>query len=75
MCLIVKHSISTALPDGIKLNWAGEGEWDITISVFRDLGLAFGAAMIGIYISVCLYIVYERLMPSQNGSESRQEFR
>ena len=32
------------------MNWAGEGEWFITIRVFRDLGLAFGAAMIGIYI-------------------------
>ncbi len=38
------------LPDGIQLNWAGEGEWEITLRVFRDLGLAFGAAMIGIYL-------------------------
>jgi multidrug efflux pump subunit AcrB len=37
-------------PKGIRVNWAGEGEWFITIRVFRDLGLAFGAAMIGIYI-------------------------
>ena len=38
------------LPDGMWAEWAGEGEWEITIRVFRDLGLAFGAAMIGIYI-------------------------
>lgn len=38
------------LPDNIRVEWAGEGEWDITLTVFRDLGLAFGAAMIGIYI-------------------------
>jgi multidrug efflux pump subunit AcrB len=38
------------LPSGIRLQWAGEGEWKITIRVFRDLGLAFGAAMVGIYI-------------------------
>jgi len=38
------------LPQGIQIEWAGEGEWQITIQVFRDLGLAFGAAMVGIYI-------------------------
>jgi multidrug efflux pump subunit AcrB len=38
------------LPDGFKINWAGEGEWKITVDVFRDLGIAFGAALIGIYI-------------------------
>ncbi len=34
----------------IKVEWAGEGEWEITLSVFRDLGLAFLAAFAGIYI-------------------------
>jgi multidrug efflux pump subunit AcrB len=38
------------VPPGIRVEWAGEGEWEITLSVFRDLGIAFGAAMIGIYI-------------------------
>ncbi len=38
------------LPEGFNINWSGEGEWEITIRVFRDLGLAFAAAMIGIYI-------------------------
>ncbi|MFH1135263.1 MAG: efflux RND transporter permease subunit [Pseudomonadota bacterium] len=37
-------------PAGIEVNWAGEGEWKITLDVFRDLGLAFGAALLGIYI-------------------------
>lgn len=32
------------------VDWAGEGEWDITLTVFRDLGLAFAAACLGIYI-------------------------
>ncbi len=45
---------SDPAPDGIRINWAGEGEWFITIRVFRDLGLAFGAAMIGIYILLVL---------------------
>jgi multidrug efflux pump subunit AcrB len=38
------------VPDGIRVDLAGEGEWKITLDVFRDLGLAFGAALIAIYI-------------------------
>lgn len=30
--------------------WSGEGEWNITLDVFRDLGLAFAAACLGIYV-------------------------
>ncbi len=41
---------SDPLPEGLRVNWAGEGEWKITLDVFRDLGLAFGAAILGIYI-------------------------
>jgi multidrug efflux pump subunit AcrB len=36
--------------EDIKVVWDGEGEWFITLRVFRDLGIAFAAAMIGIYI-------------------------
>ena len=35
---------------GFTVDFAGEGEWKITLDVFRDLGLAFAAAMIGIYV-------------------------
>jgi multidrug efflux pump subunit AcrB len=42
--------IPWGLPAGFKVDFAGEGEWQITLDVFRDLGLAFGAAMIAIYI-------------------------
>jgi multidrug efflux pump subunit AcrB len=38
------------LPPGYKVNLAGEGEWDITLDVFRDLGIAFAAALLLIYI-------------------------
>ncbi len=38
------------LPEGIEAEWAGEGEWQITVRVFRDLGIAFGIAMVGIYL-------------------------
>ena len=42
--------IPWGLPAGFTVDFAGEGEWKITLDVFRDLGLAFGAAMIGIYV-------------------------
>lgn len=35
---------------GIQVRFSGEGEWQITLDVFRDLGLAFAAALIAIYI-------------------------
>ena len=38
------------LPGGAWVDWVGEGEWQITVTVFRDLGLAFAAALVGIYI-------------------------
>ncbi len=42
--------IPWGLPAGFEVAFAGEGEWKITLDVFRDLGLAFAAAMIGIYV-------------------------
>lgn len=38
------------LPAGFTVDWRGEGEWKITLDAFRDLGLAFLAACLGIYI-------------------------
>jgi multidrug efflux pump subunit AcrB len=38
------------LPAGYTINWSGEGEWNITVTVFRDLGLAFAAALFLIYV-------------------------
>lgn len=38
------------LPHRAWVDWVGEGEWQITVRVFRDLGLAFAAALVGIYI-------------------------
>lgn len=42
--------IPWSMPEGIELSWTGEGEWKITLDAFRDLGLAFLAACLGIYI-------------------------
>ncbi|MBN1931006.1 MAG: efflux RND transporter permease subunit [Desulfobacterales bacterium] len=41
---------SNSLPAGLRVEWAGEGEWKITLRVFRDMGIAFAAALVGIYI-------------------------
>jgi len=38
------------LPNGYTMDLAGEGEWNITVDVFRDLGLAFAAALVMIYV-------------------------
>jgi multidrug efflux pump subunit AcrB len=37
------------LPVGARVSWFGEGELEITRDVFRDLGIAFGVALLGIY--------------------------
>jgi multidrug efflux pump subunit AcrB len=50
-----KHFDKNPLPAGLRADWSGEGEWKITIDVFRDLGIAFSAALLGIYI----LLVYE----------------
>lgn len=42
--------IGWSVSAGTVVRFAGEGEWKITLDVFRDLGLAFGAAMLMIYI-------------------------
>ncbi len=44
------HFKKNPFPPGIEVNWRGEGEWKITVDVFRDLGIAFGAALLGIYV-------------------------
>ncbi len=49
------HFDNQPLPPGIRVDWRGEGEWKITVDVFRDLGIAFSAALVGIYV----LLVYE----------------
>jgi multidrug efflux pump subunit AcrB len=49
--LSLKGKLKNAFKDqGIRIEWGGEGEWKITIRVFRDMGIAFAAALLGIYI-------------------------
>lgn len=38
-----------SLPEGVEVRWTGEGEWRITVRVFRDMGLAFAFALIAIF--------------------------
>jgi multidrug efflux pump subunit AcrB len=44
------NAVQPESTDRYAMKW--DGEWHITIEVFRDLGLAFGAALILIYILV-----------------------
>jgi len=46
--------IPWSLPEGTHAVWNGEGEWQITLDVFRDLGIAFGVANIGIFFVLWL---------------------
>lgn len=39
-----------SLPAGTEVIWGGEGEWRITIRVFRDMGLAFAFALVAIFL-------------------------
>jgi multidrug efflux pump subunit AcrB len=38
------------LPEGFRTELSGEGEWKITVAIFRDLGISFGASLIMIYV-------------------------
>jgi multidrug efflux pump subunit AcrB len=51
-----------ALPPGTQLDWLAEGELEITRDVFRDLGIAFGVALLGIY-GILVYQTASYAMP------------
>jgi multidrug efflux pump subunit AcrB len=40
---------SWSIPHGTWLSWSGEGEWRITLRVFRDMGIAFAFALVAIF--------------------------
>ncbi|TWT98215.1 efflux RND transporter permease subunit [Stieleria varia] len=60
--LAMGGGVPWAVPDGYSVVWSGEGEWDITLDVFRDLGLAFGAALLGIFV-ILMFQTGSRLLP------------
>lgn len=39
-----------AVPEGIRVHWWDEGEMRLTVHIFRDLGVGFLGALLGIYI-------------------------
>jgi multidrug efflux pump subunit AcrB len=45
---------SWSTDDRMTVVWSGEGEWKITVDVFRDLGIAYGAALFGVFIVMLL---------------------
>jgi multidrug efflux pump subunit AcrB len=57
-----KHFQDNPPPAGIRIDWSGEGEWKITIDVFRDLGIAFAGALLGIYV-LLVYATGSFLLP------------
>jgi multidrug efflux pump subunit AcrB len=46
----IYNSVQPESTDGYSMKW--DGEWQITIEVFRDLGLAFAAVLVLIYVLV-----------------------
>ena len=54
--------LAWALPPGTGVRWLGEGELNITVDVFRDLGIAFAVALIGIYF-ILVYQTRSYAMP------------
>ena len=41
---------SWQLPAATHMVWGGDGEWRITVDVFRDMGLGFLFALLGIFV-------------------------
>lgn len=41
---------SWQLPDDTSVVWSGEGEWRITVDVFRDMGLGYLFALLAIFV-------------------------
>ena len=54
--------IPWVLPRGTRIDWLGEGELNITRDVFRDLGIAFAVALVGIY-GLLIYQTRSYAMP------------
>jgi multidrug efflux pump subunit AcrB len=37
------------VPEDVEISWTGEGEWKITVDVFRDMGLGYMVALFAIF--------------------------
>ncbi|WP_027389424.1 efflux RND transporter permease subunit [Chrysiogenes arsenatis] len=48
--LAINRELEGKIPAGYEVNWLGEGETKITVDAFRDMGLAFLGAVVGIYV-------------------------
>lgn len=54
--------LAWSMPRGTRVAWLGEGELNITRDVFRDLGIAFAVALVGIYL-ILVYQTRSYAMP------------
>ena len=61
---LISHDDCHAICDGLRELEASfdRGEWKITLDVFRDLGLAFGAAQLGIFV-ILMFQTQSRVLP------------
>ncbi len=50
------------IPSEYSVKWNGEGEWKITLDVFRDLGIAFAAALLAIFL-LLMFQTGSKLLP------------
>ncbi len=42
--------LDAALPPGMRIDWWGDGEWQVTFDSLRGLGRAFGLSLVTIYV-------------------------
>ncbi len=45
-----------SLPPGTEVTFSGEGEWKITLRVFRDMGIAFAFALVAIFVVIKIQV-------------------
>ncbi|MBV1878216.1 MAG: efflux RND transporter permease subunit [Pseudomonadales bacterium] len=50
-----------SIPAATRLNWTGEGELHITLTVFRDMAISFSVALVGIFFLLYLQINSARM--------------
>jgi multidrug efflux pump subunit AcrB len=50
------------VPANYQVKWNGEGEWKITLDVFRDLGIAFAASLLAIFL-LLMFQTGSKLLP------------
>jgi multidrug efflux pump subunit AcrB len=45
-----RSTLEAALPPGMRIDWSGDGDWQVTFDSLRDLGRAFGLSLLTIFV-------------------------